>query len=306
MQSDLSRLNTLTTEAVNPDTRDLDRMTTLEMVTLINREDQKVALAIQTQLPRIALAVDAIADALGNGGRLIYLGAGTSGRLGILDASECPPTYGVSEQTVMGLIAGGQEALLRAKENVEDSLEAAETDLRAISLNGTDVVCAIAASGRTPYCLGGMRYARQLGCRVIAVVCNPGSAMAAEADIALEPGVGPEVVTGSTRMKAGTAQKMILNMLSTGAMIRLGKVYGNLMVDVQATNEKLRVRSESIVMQATGVSREAAQKRLSEADGQVKLAIAMELTGLDAATALARLQAAKGRLRNIPELRAHE
>ena len=305
MKSDLSSLNTFATESINPATRALDRVSTLEMVTLINQEDQKVAPAVQTQLPNIARAVDTIADALAQDGRLVYLGAGTSGRLGILDASECPPTYGVSEQTVMGLIAGGPEAILRARENVEDSFEAAETDLRAIRLAPGDIVCAIAASGRTPYCLGGMRYARRLGCRVIALVCNKGSAMAAEADIAIEPEVGPEAVTGSTRMKAGTAQKMVLNMLSTGAMVRLGKVYGNLMVDVQATNEKLRVRSENIVMQATGTTREAARKCIAGADGHVKLAIVMASTGLDAATAQLRLQQAKGRLHDIPEMKAH-
>lgn len=294
METDLSQF---TTESVNDATNDLDRLATLDMVTRINAEDQKVALAVRTQLPAIARAIDAIASAIEAGGRLVYAGAGTSGRLGVLDASECPPTYGVGPDVVTALIAGGQAAMFQAQENVEDSRGLGEQDLRAIGMQTRDVYCAIAASGRTPYCLGGMAYARSLGCTVIAVVCNPGSEMASEADIAIVPEVGPEVVSGSTRMKAGTAQKMVLNMLSTGTMVKLGKVYGNLMVDVQATNEKLRIRSENIVMQATGADRETARAVLASAGGAVKLAILMQRAGLDAPAARKRLDAAGGRLR---------
>ena len=296
MQPDLSQY---TTESVNPATMELDRLSTLDMVTRINEEDQKVALAVRTQLPAIARAVDAIVAAMEAGGRLIYTGAGTSGRLGVLDASECPPTYGVGPDVVTALIAGGQDAMFQAQENVEDSAELGESDLHGIGLTSRDVLCAIAASGRTPYCLGGMAYARALGSTVVTVTCNPGSEMARTADIAIVPEVGPEVVSGSTRMKAGTAQKMVLNMLSTGAMVKLGKVYGNLMVDVQATNEKLRVRSENIVMQATGADRETARVTLISAGGGVKLAICMLLTGVDAEKARARLVAAGGRLRVV-------
>ncbi len=294
MKPDLSRY---TTESDNPATRELDRLSTLDMVTRINAEDQKVALAVQTQLPAIARAIEAIAAAIARGGRLVYMGAGTSGRLGVLDASECPPTYGVGPDVVTALIAGGKAAMFQAQENVEDSKESGESDLRGINLAPADVLCAIAASGRTPYCLGGMAYARSLGCTIVSVTCNPGSEMARIADIAIEPEVGPEVVSGSTRMKAGTAQKLVLNMLSTGAMVRLGKVYGNLMVDVQATNEKLRVRSENIFMQATGAGRETADSMLAAAGGSVKLAILMQRKGLDAGAARERLDAVGGHLR---------
>ena len=221
--------------------------------------------------------------------------------MGVLDASECPPTYGVSDQLVMGLIAGGRDAMFKAQENVEDSEALGESDLKAVGLGEQDVVCAIAASGRTPYCIGALRYAQAVGAETLTVTCNPGSPMTRMAHIAIVPQVGPEVVSGSTRMKAGTAQKMVLNMLSTGSMVMVGKVYGNLMVDVQATNQKLKVRCENIVMEATGLDREAARAALEAADGQVKLAICMTLTGMDREAAQAALEQAGGRLRTVLE-----
>jgi N-acetylmuramic acid 6-phosphate etherase len=296
MNIDLSHL---TTESVNPATRMLDCLSTLDMVTLINEEDQKVALAVKTQLPAIAQAIDAIVAAMEQGGRLIYMGAGTSGRLGILDASECPPTYGVSDQQVMGLIAGGEKAVFKAQENVEDSTTLGVEDLKRVNATGRDVICAIAASGRTPYCIAALNYANDLGCTTLAVTCNPGAPMTNLAKIAIVPEVGPEVVSGSTRMKAGTAQKLVLNMLSTGSMVKLGKVYGNLMVDVMATNAKLHVRCENIVMEATGIGREEAQAVLMQADGKVKLAICMALTGLKRDEAEKKLSAAQGKLRSV-------
>ncbi len=292
-------LDRIATEGINPDTRNLDIVDTLEMVTLINREDQKVALAVQTQLPAIARAVDAIVAGMEKGGRLVYIGAGTSGRLGVLDASECPPTFGVAQDAVLGLMAGGMGALANAQENVEDSEELGVLDLQSIGLKPSDVVCAIAASGRTPYCLGGLRYARLIGCSTLSIVCSPDSPLEHAADIAIVPVVGPEAVSGSTRMKAGTAQKMVLNMLSTGSMVRMGKVFGNLMVDVKATNAKLRVRSENIVMQATGLDREKARIALSHADGKVKTTICMLLTGFDRETAEWKMTEAKGKLRLV-------
>lgn len=298
MQIDLSGLST---ESVNPATKQLDCLSAYDIARLINEEDQKVALAVGTQLTAIGEAIDAIVARMRRGGRLIYAGAGTSGRLGVLDASECPPTYGVSDQLVMGLIAGGRDAMFKAQENVEDSEALGESDLKAVGLGEQDVVCAIAASGRTPYCIGALRYAQAVGAETLTVTCNPGSPMTRMARIAIVPQVGPEVVSGSTRMKAGTAQKMVLNMLSTGSMVMMGKVYGNLMVDVQATNQKLKVRCENIVMEATGLDREAARAALEAADGQVKLAICMTLTGMDREAAQAALEQAGGRLRTVLE-----
>ena len=298
MQIDLSGLST---ESVNPATKRLDCLSAYDIARLINEEDQKVALAVGTQLAAIGEAIDAIVARMRRGGRLIYAGAGTSGRLGVLDASECPPTYGVSDQLVMGLIAGGRDAMFKAQENVEDSDALGESDLKAVGLGEQDVVCAIAASGRTPYCIGALRYAQAVGAETLTVTCNPGSPMTRMAHIAIVPQVGPEVVSGSTRMKAGTAQKMVLNMLSTGSMVMMGKVYGNLMVDVQATNQKLKVRCENIVMEATGLDREAARAALEAADGQVKLAICMTLTGMDREAAQAALEQAGGRLRTVLE-----
>ncbi|KID03966.1 N-acetylmuramic acid-6-phosphate etherase [Hafnia alvei] len=282
MNIDLSRLQT---EGRNIASENIDTLSTLDMLTIINQEDQKVALAVERILPQIAQAVDAIAQAFNQGGRLIYCGAGTSGRLGILDASECPPTYGTPHEQVVGLIAGGHTAILRAVENAEDNVELGEQDLKDHHLCERDVVVGIAASGRTPYVIGAMKYARSIGATTVSLTCNASCAMSQLADIALEAVVGPEVVTGSSRMKAGTAQKMVLNMLTTGAMIRTGKVYGNLMVDVEATNAKLVQRQIDIVMQATECSRDEAVKALSECERHCKTAILMILAQLSAAEA---------------------
>lgn len=275
-------LSALTTEQRNPATREIDTLDTLSMLRIINREDQKVAAAVEDTLPEIAKAVDIIAGQLENGGRLFYLGAGTSGRLGILDASECPPTYGTDPGLVLGLIAGGTSAMFRAKEGAEDDPALAGKDLQAHDFSEKDVLVGIAASGRTPYVIGGLEYAKELGAHTIAVSCSEGSLIASLAEIAITPLTGPEVITGSTRMKAGTAQKLVLNMLSTGAMIRLGKVYGNLMVDVKATNAKLEERARRIVMDACGCTREESIALLKQADGHAKLAILMRLAGCNA------------------------
>ena len=267
------------------------------MCRLINQEDQTVPIAVEKELPQIAKAIDVIAAQIEVGGRLFYCGAGTSGRLGVLDASECPPTYGVDPGLVVGLIAGGTEALFSAKEGAEDSDTLCEQDLRAYHFNKKDVLCGIAASGRTPYVIGGMKYAKALGAPVLSLTCNPASQMAALADISIAPVVGPEVVTGSTRMKAGTAQKLVLNMLSTGTMIKLGKTYGNLMVDVQPTNLKLIARTRRIVMQATGVSEEEAESALSQCGHHPKTAILMLLKDVDAPEAETLLKACGGRIK---------
>ncbi|SNS58227.1 N-acetylmuramic acid 6-phosphate etherase [Anaerovirgula multivorans] len=271
-------LNGMTTEERNENSKNIDSMSTLEMMQIINNEDRQVALAVEEELINIATAVDLIAEQLQKGGRLIYIGAGTSGRIGILDASECPPTYGTDPSLVQGLIAGGTEAIFKAIEGVEDNEDEGRLDLERISFNHKDVLVGIAASGRTPYVIGAMKYANTLRAQTISVTCNIGSDMSKLATIAINPIVGPEVVTGSTRMKAGTAQKMVLNMLSTGAMIKLGKVYENLMVDVEATNLKLIERCKRIVMEATGVSRETTEKYLKETDYDVKLAIFLILS----------------------------
>ncbi|GAA0091846.1 N-acetylmuramic acid 6-phosphate etherase [Paraclostridium bifermentans] len=278
---DKLNLSKLTTESRNQNTLNIDKVSTLEMVKMINEEDKKVANAIEIELPQIAEAIDGIVERMQKGGRLIYIGAGTSGRLGILDASECPPTYGVSEELVQGLIAGGQEAIFRAKEGAEDSKELAVLDLKDKHLNENDTVVGIAASGRTPYVIGGLEYANELGALTISVTCNADSQVAKEAKIAISPVVGAEVVTGSTRLKSGTAQKLVLNMLSTGSMIKMGKVYGNLMVDVKATNEKLVERSKKIVCEATGVSFKESETILNETGFDVKLSIFMILSNLE-------------------------
>ncbi|MBZ6005009.1 N-acetylmuramic acid 6-phosphate etherase [Paraclostridium bifermentans] len=278
---DKLNLSKLTTESRNQNTLNIDKVSTLEMVKMINEEDKKVANAIEIELPQIAEAIDGIVERMQKGGRLIYIGAGTSGRLGILDASECPPTYGVSEELVQGLIAGGQEAIFRAKEGAEDSKELAVLDLKDKHLNENDTVVGIAASGRTPYVIGGLEYANKIGALTISVTCNADSQVAKEAKIAISPVVGAEVVTGSTRLKSGTAQKLVLNMLSTGSMIKMGKVYGNLMVDVKATNEKLVERSKKIVCEATGVSFKEAETILNETGFDVKLSIFMILSNLE-------------------------
>ncbi len=294
MKIDLSHL---LTESRNEKSQHIDTLSTLDMLKVINSEDQKVALAVEKVLPEIAEVVDAIQKAFAKGGRLIYLGAGTSGRLGILDASECPPTYGTPAEQVVGVIAGGHKAILKAVEGAEDSPLLAEEDLQNLALNDQDVVVGIAASGRTPYVLGGMKYARNAGAFVASVVCNPVCPMIEESDVAIVPVVGPEVVTGSSRMKAGTAQKMVLNMLTSGAMIRSGKVFGNLMVDVEATNAKLVQRQVNIVMEATGVSEQEAEQALSQCERHCKTAILMILGGLSPQTAAKRLEQNNGYIR---------
>nr|WP_207745989.1 N-acetylmuramic acid 6-phosphate etherase [Clostridium sp. D53t1_180928_C8] len=295
-------LDKLTTESRNENTLNIDKVSTLEMVKIINNEDKKVAFAVENELENIAKAIDGIVDRINRGGRLIYIGAGTSGRLGILDASECPPTYGVSEELVQGIIAGGKEAIFRAKEGAEDSEELAITDLKDKSLGENDVVVGLAASGRTPYVIGGLKYANDIGALTISVTCNRDSEVSKVAQISIAPVVGAEVVTGSTRLKAGTAQKLVLNMLSTGTMIKLGKVYGNLMVDVKATNEKLLERAKRIVCEATGVERGQAEKTLKETNFDVKLAIFMILSGLNINEAKEKLSKNKGYIAKAMEI----
>ena len=290
---DLSRL---TTERRNPASAHIDSCTTLEMVTIMQQEDSKIASAIKKILPEIARAIDATSQRLENGGRLFYLGAGTSGRLGILDASECPPTYGTDPELVQGLIAGGIPAIFRAQEGAEDNPDLAVHDLKEHGFSAKDVLVGIAASGRTPYVIGGLKYARELGALTIALACSEHAEIAALADIALTPVTGPEVVTGSTRMKAGTAQRLVLNMLSTGTMIKLGKVYGNLMVDVKASNKKLEERAIRIVMEGSGCERTEAEKALKGADGHAKLAILMVVAGVSAGEGKALLERTAGHL----------
>ena len=290
-------LSQLTTEQRNPRTARIDERPTLEMLQLINAEDQQVPLAVAKILPAIAQAVDVIARQLAHGGRLYYLGAGTSGRLGILDAVECPPTFGTAPELVQGIIAGGTPAIFRAQEGAEDSKTLGRRDLIAHGFTANDVLVGIAASGRTPYVLGGLAFAQELGAPTIALACSEHPAIAAFADIALIPVTGPEAITGSTRLKAGTAQKLVLNMLSTGTMIKLGKVYGNLMVDVRTSNKKLEERARRIVMEVTGCTRDEAIAALQAADGRAKLAILLQLTGCSAAEGAARLTAAHGRLK---------
>ncbi|APX07836.1 N-acetylmuramic acid 6-phosphate etherase [Vibrio campbellii] len=294
MKIDLSRL---VTESRNPASAEIDTLSTIEMLQVINQEDQKVALAVQAVLPQIAQTIDAITAAFANGGRLIYMGAGTSGRLGILDASECPPTYGTHPDMVIGLIAGGHQAILKAVENAEDNAQMGQDDLKTLNLTQHDVVVGIAASGRTPYVLGGLEYAKSVGATTASIACNPECAMAEAADIAILPIVGAEVVTGSSRMKAGTAQKLVLNMLTSGAMIRSGKVFGNLMVDVEATNAKLIQRQTNIVIEATGATKEQAEKALEACERHCKTAILMILADLDAEQAKSRLAEHSGFIR---------
>lgn len=287
-------LNKVATEKINPATQNIDTLSTIDMLSLINQEDQRVALAVQQVLPAVAQAIDIIVSQFKAGGRLIYAGAGTSGRLGVLDASECPPTFGVEPELVQGLIAGGKAAMFVAQEGAEDSPELAAKDLQAISLTRQDVLVALAASGRTPYSIGALKYANNIGAPSIALVCSPDSPMEKEAKLTICPLPGPEVITGSTRLKAGTAQKLVLNMLSTGAMIKLGKVYGNLMVDLKATNQKLQERSLRIVMAAAEVDRATAAAALAAADGKTKLAIFHLLSGLAITEAKRILQQADG------------
>lgn len=291
-------LSALLTEQINPASKDLDALSTVDMLRVMNDEDQRVAKAVEAVLPQIAQAVDAIAEALAQGGHLYYMGAGTSGRLGVLDASECPPTYNVPQEMVQGIIAGGDGALRNAAEANEDSKEAGAADLRKHGFTAADVLCGIAASGRTPYVLGALEAANALGAVTIALACTPDSEIGREAKIAIEPIVGPEVVTGSTRMKAGTATKLVLNMLSTGTMVRLGYVYGNLMVNVQPKNEKLVDRAERIIMAVTGVTRPEAGRLLEESGRNVRTASVMGYLKLDRAAAEQHLAAHGGRLRD--------
>lgn len=290
-------LGSLISESRNPETMNLDEMSTLELVTCFNHQDRKVPEAISLVLPAITQAVDHAAASLTAGGRLIYLGAGTSGRLGVLDASECPPTFGVPHGVVVGLIAGGPGAMLKAVEGAEDDENLGIEDLKNLNLTAKDTVVGLAASGRTPYVIGALRYATTLGCATVAISCNPDSPIAREANIAISPVVGPEALTGSTRLKSGTAQKLVLNMISTGAMVKTGKVYQNLMVDVKATNVKLVDRACRIVVEATGAERTAAEQALAQTDFEVKPAILMLLAGIDAHQAQARLTRHNGFLR---------
>ena len=292
----LQQLNQLITEQRNPNSMQLDSLSAQELVALINREDQQVALAIEKCLPQIASAVEKIVAAFERGGRLVYVGAGTSGRLGVLDASECPPTYGVKPEMVVGLIAGGDHALRHPIEGAEDNVQQGQADLEEIDFSARDVLVGIAASGRTPYVLGALNYAKQLGATTVSIASNPKSKMAEVADIAIETVVGPEVLTGSSRMKSGTAQKLVLNMLTTASMVLIGKCYQNLMVDVQASNEKLKVRALKIVMEATECDNETAANILAKANGKVKLAILMQLSGLDALKAQSLLDKLNGKL----------
>ena len=292
----LQTLSTLITEQRNPNSMHVDSLSALEIVQLMNQEDKQVPLAIEKCLPQIAQAVECIVAAFQQGGRLVYIGAGTSGRLGVLDASECPPTFGVSPEMVKGIIAGGERALRHPIEGAEDSKEQAVIDLQTIQFSSKDVLVGIAASGRTPYVIGALEYAKSLGSATVSIASNPNSAMANIVDIAIDTVVGPEVLTGSSRLKSGTAQKLVLNMLTTASMILMGKCYQNLMVDVQASNEKLKARAIRIVMQAKDCDKALAEETLKLADQNAKLAIMMILSGLDRAQAEALLEKHQGKL----------
>lgn len=288
----------LNTEQQNPKTMSIDLMSTEEIITVINQEDTLVPNAIAKEIPVISEVVDQIVDSFKKGGRLIYIGAGTSGRLGILDASECPPTYGTNPEMVVGILAGGIKAVTEAVEGAEDDLEQGKKDLMNINLSDQDTVVGIAASGRTPYTIGALHYANEIGATSVAVACSKDSEMEAIATYTIAPIVGPEVVTGSTRMKAGTAQKLVLNMLTTASMIKMGKVYGNLMVDVQMTNEKLHKRAETIIKMATGASDEEAKLALKEQNYHTKAAILQIMTGLKGQAANDLLTKHAGYIRN--------
>ncbi|MGV9344043.1 N-acetylmuramic acid 6-phosphate etherase [Streptomyces spiralis] len=292
-----AELESLTTEAFRPELAEIDRLPTLEIARLMNGEDTAVPAAVAERLPEIAAAIDAVAERMARGGRLIYAGAGTAGRLGVLDASECPPTFNTEPSQVVGLIAGGPEAMVTSIEGAEDSRELAVKALDALGLTADDTVVGISASGRTPYALGAVEHARERGALTIGLACNANSALAAAAEHGIEIVAGPELLTGSTRLKAGTAQKLVLNMLSTITMIRLGKTYGNLMVDVRASNDKLRARSRRIVALATGAADEDIERALAATDGEVKNAILTLLSGVDAETAARLLEASAGHLR---------
>lgn len=296
----------LTTEASNPDSVDLDRLDTLDLVQLINLEDAKVAAAVGEAAPEIAAAIDVIAARLEDGGRLIYVGAGTSGRLGVLDAAECPPTFNAQPEQVIGLIAGGPAALVNPVEGAEDSPELAVEELQAIDLSEKDAVVGIAASGQTPFVLAALEHARSVGAAAIGFACNRGAPIEEHADIMITVVTGPEVLAGSTRMKAGTATKMVLNMLTTGAMVRLGKTYGNLMVDLQATNAKLVTRTVRILQKLSGLAATDAEALLQQCNGELKTAIACNKLDLAPIAARAKLDAANGRLRLVLDEDTHE
>jgi N-acetylmuramic acid 6-phosphate etherase len=300
-------MSRLTTEARNPASEKIDTLGPLEIVRLMNAEDALVPQAVGREAEPIARAIDVIADRLRSGGRLVYIGAGTSGRLGVLDASECPPTFSTPTEMVVGLIAGGYGALTRAVEGAEDNPESAVEDLKRIGLNRADVLVGIATSGRTPYVIGGLKQAREMGAYAIGLACNDGSALAAAADLMITPVVGPEVISGSTRLKAGTATKLVLNMLTTGAMVLLGKTYGNLMVDLKATNSKLVVRTRRIVASLTGLSEAEAEQKLAECGGELKTAVVAQQRGVSAEAARELLRQAGGQLRQaLDGMFAHE
>ncbi|MEW2810281.1 N-acetylmuramic acid 6-phosphate etherase [Streptomyces massasporeus] len=292
-----TELESLTTEAFRPELADIDRLPTLDIARLMNGEDATVAGAVAARLPQIAAAIDAVAERMARGGRLVYAGAGTAGRLGILDASECPPTFNTDPSRVVGLIAGGPDAVVTSVEGAEDSRDLARADLETLAPTPDDTVVGISASGRTPYAIGAVEHARARGCLTIGLACNPGSPLAAAADHGIEIVVGPELLTGSTRLKSGTAQKLVLNMISTITMIRLGKTYGNLMVDVRASNDKLRARSHRIVALATGAEDKEIEEALTATDGEVKNAILTILAGVDGPTAARLLAESDGHLR---------
>lgn len=291
-------LEKLATERRNQRTMELDDMTVEEILTVMNEEDQSVAGVIRQEIPIIKQVVAQVIQSFQAGGRLIYIGAGTSGRLGVLDAAECVPTFGVSPKMVVGLIAGGERALIKAVEGAEDSKTLAVEDLQALKVNANDTVIGIAASGRTPYVIGGLDYAREIGAATAALSCNKDAIISQHADFRMEVETGPEVLTGSTRLKAGTAQKLVLNMISTAAMIGVGKVYQNLMVDVQSTNEKLEIRAKRMIVEATGVDLETAARYFTSANGHVKTAIVMILADVSYTEAVERLQRAHGFVRD--------
>ncbi|CAB0150728.1 N-acetylmuramic acid 6-phosphate etherase [Pseudidiomarina piscicola] len=297
----LAQLNKIVSEGRNPETMEIDTLSSEGILRKLNHEDAQVAPAVATQIPSIALAVDAIVERLQRGGRLFYIGAGTSGRLGILDAVECRPTFSVPDDLVQGIIAGGEHAIQYAVEGAEDDRAAGVADVKALELSEQDVLVGLSASGRTPYVVAALEYANTINCVSVSVTCNPDSPLMTTAKIGICPVVGAEALTGSTRMKSGTAQKLVLNMLSTASMIRLGKTYENLMVDVNASNEKLRARAIRIVMQATDCERATAEQALKEAKNRAKLAILMILTGTKRGEAEALLDQENGFLRRAVE-----
>ena len=296
-------IKNLITEARNPASEDIDSKSTEEILRIINREDQTIPAIVEKEIPYIAKAVDILVDTFKNGGRLFYIGAGTSGRLGVLDAAECPPTFGTNPEMVQGIIAGGEKALVRSQEGSEDQTEKGASDLRDRGFTKKDVACGIAASFRTPYVLSAVKKAREIGAKTIYVTCNPRNEIKIDVDVTICPVVGPEVVMGSTRMKAGTATKLVLNMLTTTSMIRLGKVYGNMMVDLQMTSRKLEERSKRTVMMVTGVDYEEAAQVLKKCGGHVKTALVMILANVDANEARKRLEASDGFVRNAIDVK---